>query len=81
MILSYTNTTEEDLLSAQLTTIQLIESPGRPTLARVSPEKCKGCGSCVAVCPTQAMTAGFFRHERMRAEIASLLAPAEEVSR
>jgi heterodisulfide reductase subunit A len=42
-------------------------------VSRVNPALCKGCGNCVAACPSGAITGAHFSHEQIMAEIEGIL--------
>jgi heterodisulfide reductase subunit A len=42
-------------------------------VSRVSPALCKGCGTCVAGCPSQVITGAHFTFEQILAEIDGIL--------
>ncbi|HEC22702.1 MAG TPA: CoB--CoM heterodisulfide reductase iron-sulfur subunit A family protein [Chloroflexi bacterium] len=50
--------------------IDYIEDPG---VSRVNPALCKGCGTCVAACPSQVITGQHFTFESIMSQIEGLL--------
>jgi heterodisulfide reductase subunit A len=50
--------------------IELIEDLG---VSRVNPALCKGCGTCVAACPSGVITGAHFSNEQIMAEIEGIL--------
>ena len=42
-------------------------------MSRVNPALCKGCGTCVAACPSQIITGAHFTFEQIMAEIDGIL--------